>query len=805
MESVLNNHLVNSDQMNGVHPEASIMQNLAELFSGGHFGEVIARTSELRELFPDSHLIPNAMGCAFLELGQLENAAKQFQIATSLNDKFAEPYYNFAVIQKRRGNLLEARRLAELAIERDQNMAKAYMLLAQACEDLHVFSEAIRSYRFAARDNSTKHDAMTALVALLTRVGNETEALETSEELIRLFPDDEKALICFAAAHIKFDQCAKVIDRLQKFTQDNNPSWHLTRTLADALLSDGQTAEAINSFLKALEFKPEDRGTLEALTKAYRTIGDKQNSLKCAEKWVSTDPHSATAQFELGMSHHLLGKNETALIFAKNACTLAPHFAEAKFLLANIFNELELDAAAAEQYEGVITSLELALEAHNQYAGSLQKLGRFKEAKQVLKKLLGLIPDYPNALNNMANIHVELDETEKAVVCYERAAALSLDGPILKNLAHLYKISGQNGKMRQTLLRAIEIDERDAQAYLAYAGITKIKKNDPIFSKLRKFSKEVNDAFDDAKWHFALSKCYQDTGDTNLAFKHLKLGNSLKAAAEPFNMHNEQQTFELAKRIQKNSADLEPVEVTSEERATPIFIIGMPRSGTTMVERVLSSHSDVTGLGEIDFMNRITKEFPVVPSDDVSSFYRDLRSQIFSCLPECGTLFLTEKTPANFKALGLLKGAIPEAKFVYCARDARAVCWSNYKLNFKANGLGYSNDLDTLMEYYNLHVEYMDYWKTAFPGEIFYFDYEFFTENQKQATESLLEFCGLSWQQACLEFHNNEKSVKTASHAQVREKLYTGSSEAWRTYEEHLAPSFEELKVEKLDPKGMIR
>ena len=805
MENVLNNHLVNSDQMNGVHPEASIMQTLAELFSGGHFDQVIARTSELRELFPDSHLIPNAMGCAFMELGRLENAAKQFQIATRLNDKFAEPYYNFAVMQKRRGNLLEARRLAELAIERDRNMAKAYTLLAQCCEDLHVFSEAIRSYRFAARDNSTKHEAMTALVALLTRVGNETEALETGEELIRLFPDDEKALTCFAAAHIKFDQCAKVIGRLQELTQDNNPSWHLTRTLADALLVDGQTAEAIKGFLKALEIKPEDQGTLEALTKAYRTIGDKQNSLKCAEKWVSTDPQNATAQFELGMSHHLVGNNNKALIFAKNACALAPHFADAKFLLANIFNELELDAAAAEQYEGVITSLELVLEAHNQYASALQKLGRFTEAKQVLKKLLKLIPDYPNALNNMANIHAELGETEKAIDFYERAAALSLDGTCLRNLAHLYKLSGKNDKMRQTLLRAIKVNERDASAYLGYTGITKIKKNDPTFLKLITFAREMDDAFDNEKWHFALSKCYQDTGDTKEAFKHLELGNNLKAKAEPFNMQNERNVFELARRIQTNSADLKPIEVAGGECAIPIFIIGMPRSGTTMVERVLSSHSDVTGLGELDFMNSITREFPVVPSDDVSSFYRDLRKQIFSFLPECETLFLTEKTPANFRSLGLLKGAIPEAKFVYCARDARAVCWSNYKLNFKANGLGYGNDLDTLMEYYNLHVEYMDYWKTAFPNEIFYFDYEFFTENQKQVTESLLEFCGLSWQQACLEFHNNEKFVKTASHAQVRKKLYTGSSEAWRTYEEHLAPYFEKLKVEKLDPKGMIR
>ena len=166
------------------------------------------------------------------------------------------------------------------------------------------------------------------------------------------------------------------------------------------------------------------------------------------------------------MSHHLVGNNNKALIFAKNACALAPHFADAKFLLANIFNELELDAAAAEQYEGVITSLELVLEAHNQYASALQKLGRFKEAKQVLKKLLKLIPDYPLALNNMANVHAELEEVDEAIACYKRAAALSSDGRSLKNLAHLYKINGENGKMRQTLLRAIEIDERDAQSYL---------------------------------------------------------------------------------------------------------------------------------------------------------------------------------------------------------------------------------------------------------------------------------------------------------------------------------------------------
>ena len=160
MESVLNNHLVNPDQMDIAHPSISMMQELAGLFSNGQFSEVITKASELQKLFPESHLIPNAIGCAFLELGQLEKAAKQFQIAIRINDEFADPYYNLAVIHKRRGNLVEARRKTKLAIKFDNNMAKAFMLDAQCCERLHFFSDAIKNYRFAARDNSTKYEAM---------------------------------------------------------------------------------------------------------------------------------------------------------------------------------------------------------------------------------------------------------------------------------------------------------------------------------------------------------------------------------------------------------------------------------------------------------------------------------------------------------------------------------------------------------------------------------------------------------------------------------------------------------------------
>lgn len=801
----MNKHLVNPDQMNFAHHKASPIEDLARLFSNGEFGEVIVKASELQKKFPNSHIISNAMGCAFLELNQIENATEQFQKATLLNEDFAEPFYNLAVVQKRRGNIIEARNYAQLAIEKDLNLAKAYMLLAECCEELHMFAEAIKNYRYAERDRSTRQNALTSVARLLNRVGTKEEALDVSERLLHDLPNDEQIQNHFITACLKFGEHTKAIKFLKKAAKTNQPSSHILKLLGDALSADGQTESAVNHYEKALKIDPNNTKILEALTKACRVAGKTESAVNYAEKWVRLDTNNVNSQHQLGWCYHESGDSNKALTFAKNACTLAPHFIEAQFLLAKICDELGLYAAAVEQHENIIANLGWVLEAHNSCGVTLNKMEKFQHAEEILTKLLKLVPNYHRAIHNLADTYSELNQIEKAVACYKKSIHISPEGKTIRSLARLYKISGQNDKASSTFLQAIDLDHRDQYAYLGYTTCVKIKQGDPVFAKLKKIASEQNDRFDDPKWYFALAKCFDDCGDANKAFNYYKLGNDLNMEHSPYDLQLDRNSFSLACQIQEQTSKAALPLPLVQATPIPIFIVGMPRSGTTMVDRVISSHSDVTGYGELDFMRKIVEDMPHIPQKDLGEFYKQLRAKIFRTMPECTTPFLSEKTPSNFRSLGLLRAAIPEAKFVYCARDARAVCWSNFKTDFKADGLAYSNSLASTVDYYNYHLDFMEFWKQTFPGEIFYFDYELFTENQMQVTERLLDFCGLSWEQSCIDFHKNTNSVKTASHMQAHKKLYKGSSEAWRLYEEHLAPYFENLAAEKLDPAGMVR
>ena len=156
--------------------------------------------------------------------------------------------------------------------------------------------------------------------------------------------------------------------------------------------------------------------------------------------------------------------------------------------------------------------------------------------------------------------------------------------------------------------------------------------------------------------------------------------------------------------------------------------------------------------------------------------------------------FFTDKALLNFQYIGLILRALPESKIIHIKRDARAICWSNFKTNFPQRGIAFSNDLNDLVGFYKLYEEQMKFWHSLFPNKIYDLQYENLTKNQVTETKKLLEHCGLSWDENCLHFYNNNRSVKTASKDQVRKKIYSGSSEAWKKYSTHLQPLIEELK-----------
>ena len=242
----------------------------------------------------------------------------------------------------------------------------------------------------------------------------------------------------------------------------------------------------------------------------------------------------------------------------------------------------------------------------------------------------------------------------------------------------------------------------------------------------------------------------------------------------------------------KELAFKQPVETATNN---PIFIVGMPRSGTTLVEQIISSHSQVHGAGELLFMDRfgasLSRGSQTINSKNVlqtrNAYLNELKKVSNGCE------FVTDKMPHNFLYTGLILEALPEAKIIHVKRDPAATCWSNFKQNFFANGLGYSYDLKDTANYFKLYQDLMEFWDQQYSDQIYHLDYERLTLEQEPETRKLIKHLDLDWENSCLSPQYNKRSVGTASQQQVRQKVYTGSSQAWRKYEPFLDGVFDGL------------
>ena len=229
----------------------------------------------------------------------------------------------------------------------------------------------------------------------------------------------------------------------------------------------------------------------------------------------------------------------------------------------------------------------------------------------------------------------------------------------------------------------------------------------------------------------------------------------------------------------------------------PIFIVGMPRSGTSLVEQIISSHSDVTGAGELNYVDRFGKSVATgmkTPNTATLSDFRDKYllelSKVSNAKPR-----VTDKMPHNFRFIPLICAAFPEAKIIHVKRDAAATCWSNYKHYFTTKALGYSYNIDDLITYYKLYSDLMKLWQSQYGDRIYNLNYENLTIDQENQTRKLIKYLELKWENACLSPHKNKRSIRTASQQQVRQKVYQGSSEEWRKYEPYLNGAFDSLTV----------
>ena len=535
------------------------------------------------------------------------------------------------------------------------------------------------------------------------------------------------------------------------------------------LLRLGQRDEAIASFEKALAAMPTYVVAHNNLGNALHEAGRVDAAVACFRKALQLEPKYAEAHNNLGNA--LLGRgsfDEAADCFAR-ALRLQPNFAQA---LVGLGKTLNLKGDYRQAVEIIEKSIQLEPRIarwHNELGNALVDAGRVNEAIDSFRNALELEPEFAEVWSNLGNAQSDLGQFEAAAESYERAVSLK---------------------------------PRFCEAHLNLSAVKTFTDDDAQLAELSKLANDSELPESDRYYvNFALGKAYEDLGEIDKSFAYYAEGNRLRKQELQYDISIDREEMGRVRDQFDRVESLRPGNVPDGRGPRPIFIVGMPRSGTSLVEQILASHSSVYGAGELQSANRIMasaiKALAAAPDAEVSpDFFAHIRQEYLADIDHLAddSPVVTDKMPGNFLWTGFLLAAMPEARVVNIRRNPVAICWSMYRRLFTGNG--FTNDLGDLGEYYHLYEEHMAFWHAAFPGQIFDLDYEQLTENQEQETRKLLEYCDLPWENACIDFHKTKRAVRTQSASQVRKKMYQGSSKAWEKYATHLGPLLATLKAE---------
>jgi Flp pilus assembly protein TadD len=440
----------------------------------------------------------------------------------------------------------------------------------------------------------------------------------------------------------------------------------------------------------------------------------------------------------------------------------------------------------------------------------LSRSGKFDKAIEYFDEAIRLKPDLAVAYSNRGNALSESGKSEEALASYDQAVQLKPDyANAFFNRGNVQSSLGLFDAALKSYNEAIRLIPDYAEAYFNRSCLdehSQISAADFEFLERQVKRKDLANA-DLKNYHFALANACERVGDYARHFELLLEGNRLRRGELDYDIAGDKNICARIKKLFPEQGNGNPLPTPVRDPSlTPVFIVGMPRSGTSLVEQIIASHSQVYGAGELARLRQIIRPMISAASDTDSSDNRailrhnigqKIKSDYLGYLKKLNQpeKIITDKMPSNFMFLGLILSAIPSAKIIHLRRSPMAICWSIFKHNFSGEGNGYSYDMDELAEYYLLYHDLMEFWQTRFPGMIYQLDYEALTENQEFETRRLLNYCGLGWEQSCLDFHTSKRDVKTASQVQVRKKIYQGSSSAWMKYEQQLQPLLSKLNA----------
>jgi tetratricopeptide (TPR) repeat protein len=596
-------------------------------------------------------------------------------------------------------------------------------------------------------------------------------------------------------------QAAATLEYLSEAVRLNPSDVGLLTNFGVILQSSGQAEKALASFDKDLAINPDLPETLYNRGNALRELRRPQEALASFDRAITAKPQFAEAHNNCGNALRELNRPHDALASYDRALVIKPRLIDALCNRGSLLKELNrLEEALASLEQGIAINPNVA-QAHIMRGGVLESLNRSEQAWASYERAVAIDP-------NVADVHIirgdllrKLDRPEDALASYGRALAVSPDhasahdrrGLVLVELGRLTQARGAHEN-------AVALAPRKASFYYNLTAVAQLKPDDPFARAMKSLSRDIAslDWEEQIALHFALAKTFADNADYKQSFRHLLDGNALKRKDVPY---DESATLAANDNLRATftSELLAAHRGTGEPSRAPVFVVGMPRSGSTLVEQLLSSHPKVFGAGEIaDFFNAAvevggTNLEALQFSGENSKLLRDQLRQIgVSYMRRIARAApaaerIVNKMPDNFRLLGLIHLALPNARIIHIRRDPIDTCVSCFSKLFVDANVPYAYDLAELGRYYRSYDSVMAHWHELLPPKVILdVQYEDLVANIEEQARRMIAHCGLEWDARCLNFHLTERPVRTASAVQVRRPIYETSVGQWRKYEPFL-------------------
>jgi tetratricopeptide (TPR) repeat protein len=447
-------------------------------------------------------------------------------------------------------------------------------------------------------------------------------------------------------------------------------------------------------------------------------------------------------------------------------------------------------------------------QTHTYLASTLLAQHKAAQARAAIERALSLAPDDADAINIMGNVFFEEGRSEQALECFRKALAKKPDlSDAYNNMGNALKELGRFAEATESYEKALELDPRSTGAYFNLTDAKKFKEGDAHLAAMEAMIGEgdILSETDRTQLHFAVAKAFADLERHREAFDHMLRGNKLKRGKIEYDEPANLALFdEIVGTVTKKLMREKKGQGASSK--VPVFILGMPRSGTTLVEQILSSHPQVFGAGELREMHEVTQDVrrpdgsewhypsfvPSMTAKELRAFGENYVRRVQALAPEAARV--TDKMPSNFYYVGLIHLAMPNARIIHTMRDPIDTCLSCFSKLF-SHEQNHTYDLGELGRFYRAYERLMAHWREILPkGVMIDVRYEDVVADLETQARRIISHAGLEWDEACLAFHRNKRPVKTASATQVRRPIYKSSIGRWKPYEDLLAPLLKELR-----------